>query len=247
MPDITTQVTWNSDNQITATIDPTGLATGVAVGTANISASLSGITSPPISLTIVAPTSTTPSSTSAATLSSIVVTTATQIKLAVGATQPFTATGTYSDGSTANITSQVSWASDTTTIATIDPTGLATGVAPGTANITASMSGVTSPAVNLTVATLSSIVVTPSTPASLAVDASQQFAATGTYSDGSTADITSLVSWVTDNSGTVIVDPYGLATGISAGTADITATLAGITSPSVSVTIVAPSSTTTSP
>ena len=71
--------------------------------------------------------------------------------LAVGSTQQFTATGTYSDGSTMDITNQVTWASSATTMATISSAGLATGVAAGNTNITASMSGVISPAVMLTV------------------------------------------------------------------------------------------------
>jgi hypothetical protein len=87
------------------------------------------------------------------TLSSIAVTPASPANLFVGATQAFTATGTYSDGSTANITSQVVWGSDTPNVATIDYTGLATGVAAGTADITASLSGVTSPSITLTVVT----------------------------------------------------------------------------------------------
>lgn len=84
-------------------------------------------------------------------LTSIAVEPALPDNLAVGATQQFTATGTYSDNSTADITSEVTWASSDEAVATIDAAGLATGVAEGTADITASLSGVTSPAVTLTV------------------------------------------------------------------------------------------------
>jgi hypothetical protein len=63
----------------------------------------------------------------------------------VGSTQQFTATGTYWDGSTQNITNQVTWASDTPSVITINSTGLATCVSNGNdANITASMDGITS-------------------------------------------------------------------------------------------------------
>jgi hypothetical protein len=89
--------------------------------------------------------------TSALALTSIAVTPASPANLAVGATQQFTATGTYADNSTANVTSQVTWASSNTGTATISAAGLATGVAAGTTNITASLSGVTSPVVGLTV------------------------------------------------------------------------------------------------
>ena len=64
----------------------------------------------------------------APTLNSIAVTPANPT-IQAGGTQQFTATGTYSDGSTQNITSQVTWASATTTVATINASGLASGVA----------------------------------------------------------------------------------------------------------------------
>ena len=56
----------------------------------------------------------------AATLQSIAVTPANP-SIAKGATQQFTATGTFSDNSTQNLTAQVTWASATTTVATITP------------------------------------------------------------------------------------------------------------------------------
>jgi uncharacterized protein YjdB len=60
--------------------------------------------------------------------------------IATGNTVQFTAKGTYSDASTAVITTQVSWDSSATAIATVDSSttpGLATGVAAGTVTITA--------------------------------------------------------------------------------------------------------------
>jgi uncharacterized protein YjdB len=72
--------------------------------------------------------------------------------LAVGATQQLTAIGTYSDGSSADISSQVIWSSDATKTVSISSTGLATCAAGGTANITATLDGVTSAPVTLIVA-----------------------------------------------------------------------------------------------
>jgi len=112
------------------------------------------------------------------TLQSIAVT-PTAASVAVGATQQFTAIGTYSDGTTANITTtvnwnssntsvatiaatysdgstvnitnSVTWSSSNTTTATIAATGLATGLAKGTTNITATLNGITSNTAVLTV------------------------------------------------------------------------------------------------
>ena len=201
--------------------------------------------------------------TTTTTLSSIAVTPASLTSLVVGSTQQFIATGTYSDGSNMDISSQVTWASDTTGTATISSTGLATGVAAGTANITATLDGITNPAVSLAVvapastttttptttsaATLSSIAIAPASPASLAVGSTQAFTASGIYSDGSKADITSKVTWASDTTGTATIDSTGLATGVATGTANLTAALSGITSPAVALTVVAATSTTTSP
>ncbi|HZU21582.1 MAG TPA: DUF4082 domain-containing protein, partial [Terriglobales bacterium] len=76
-----------------------------------------------------------------ASLSSIAVTPGNPT-IGAGATQAFTATGTYSDGSTQNITSQVAWASANTAVATITSAGVATGVAGGSATITATQGSI---------------------------------------------------------------------------------------------------------
>jgi len=63
----------------------------------------------------------------------------------------FTATGTYSNGSTADITSQVKWESFDQSVANISSSGLAKGISPGTSNISASLDGLTSPSAGLDV------------------------------------------------------------------------------------------------
>jgi len=77
-----------------------------------------------------------------ATLQSITVTPANP-SITVGATQQFIATGNFSDNSTEILTSQVTWASATPSVATISTMGLARAVATGTSSITASLNGVT--------------------------------------------------------------------------------------------------------
>ena len=177
---------------------------------------------------------------STATLVSISVTPYSPSDLAVGSTQRFIATGIYSDGTTPNITSQVTWTSSNNSIASI-ATGLATGVAIGSTSITASQSGITSPSVTLTVITsasgLSSIAITPAFPVDLGVGASQQLTAVGTYSDGTTADITSKVTWVSSNTAVAAVFANGAVTGEGSGTANITAALSKVTSQSLKLTV----------
>jgi trimeric autotransporter adhesin len=67
--------------------------------------------------------------------------------LGVGATEQFTAYGSYSDGSVQDITSSVTWKSSTIHVATIASGGLAAGVATGTTTITAASGPVSGNAV----------------------------------------------------------------------------------------------------
>lgn len=69
-------------------------------------------------------------------LTSIVVTPA-NTSIGTGVIQQFTATGTFSNHSTRNLTNGVSWSSSATTAANINNAGLATGLTQGTTTITA--------------------------------------------------------------------------------------------------------------
>ncbi len=144
-----------------------------------------------------------------------------------GFNQQYTAIGTYSDASTADITTTVDWISSNGA-ATIDATGLATGVSVGTTDITASLDSVPSNQAELTVEApiLVSITVTPET-ASIEVDSTQQYSATGIYSDWSVVNITTTVGvgWTSSNTGAATIDTTGLATGVGVGTTSITASL----------------------
>ena len=209
--ELTTQVTWGSSSTAVATIGTGGLATGVSVGTAGVTATL-GSVSGTTTLTVAAPT-----------LQSIAVTSASPT-IWKGATQQFAATGTYSDSSKRDVTGQVTWASSSTTVATISAGGLATGVSAGTTAITATLGSV-SGTTTLTVAapTLQKIAVTPVNP-TIPIGATEQFTATGTYSDNSTQNLTGKVTWVSSNPAVAAVSGSGLATAVSAGAVIITAT-----------------------
>jgi len=160
--------------------------------------------------------------------------------IAVSGTQPFTATGTYSDGSTKNLTNSATWTSSNTADATIQTSGqaqpgVATGVAAGSVTITAAMSGKSGTAmltITASAPTLATISVTPPTP-SIAIAATQQFTATGTYSNGTVQVITSTVTWTSSNNSEATIQTAGraspgLATGVSGGSVTITASLSGV-------------------
>ena len=130
-------------------------------------------------------------------LTSIAITAPTS-SIAVGTTQQFAATGTYADASTADVTTQVTWNSSSTGVATIGAsTGLATGVAIGSSNITASLNGVTSNtlALSVTLGPLDHIVISPAT-ATIASGGSQSYTAQGfDVSNNSLGDVTSTTTF----------------------------------------------------
>ena len=80
--------------------------------------------------------------------------------------------------------------------------------------------------------TLLSIAVTPANPTIL-TRATQQFTATGTYSDQSTSNLTGLVTWTSSSTAVATIDAGGLATAVSAGTTSITAALNSVSGSSL--------------
>ena len=86
--------------------------------------------------------------------------------------------------------------------------------------------------------TLVSIAVTPAS-ASIGPGETQQYKATGTYSDASTADITNTVTWESSLTSVATIDSAGLATGAAAGTTGITATLDAVVSNEAQLTVAA--------
>ncbi|MFZ6849194.1 beta strand repeat-containing protein [Undibacterium sp. RuRC25W] len=220
---ITTTVNWTSGTTSVALVLPSGVANGLSGGTSTITAAQGGLTGT-ASLTVTA---------QPAALISISVTPP-SATIAIAATQAYTATGNYSDGSSSNITNSVTWSSGTTTVATIVSSGIATGVAGGiatgvaggTSTITATSNGKSGTA-GLTVQAgpvLNAINVTPAT-ASVTIGATQSFIATGIYSNGASADITNSVTWTSGTNAIATVQSNGVATGVSAGTSGIAAIL----------------------
>jgi len=156
------------------------------------------------------------------TLVSIAVTPASS-SIAKGITQQFTAIGTYSNSTTQNLTSTATWTSSVTSVATISTTGLATGTGVGSSTITAKSGSISGTAtLTVTAPTLVSLAVTPN-PASIAVGGTQQFTATGTYTDSSTQNLTTSATWSSSPTAVATISTGGLATGVGAGSATITA------------------------
>ncbi|MBI1822958.1 MAG: Ig-like domain-containing protein, partial [Nitrospirae bacterium] len=213
--DITSTVVWISGTTSVATVNSSGLVTGVSVGTSTITAT-SGTISGNTTLTV-----------NSAVLQSISVSPANP-SIPKGLTQQFTATGNYSNGTSFDITAQVTWSSGTTSVATINANGLGTAVGVGTSTITATSGAISgNTTLTVTAAVLQTISVTPANP-SIPKGLTQQFTATGNYSDGTSQNLTSTVTWTSGTTSVATLNSSGLATGVGVGTSTITATSGAI-------------------
>ncbi len=213
LQDLTAQVTWGSSDQGKATIsnDPAnpGLATPAAVGQTTISA-----TDPQSGKSGNTQMTVTP-----ARLVSIQVTPVAP-SIAKGRNQQFTATGTFSDTTTRDLTQEVTWSSSAAGVATISNAagtkGLALGAGVGQTNITATdpatqVQGSTT--LDVTKAELVSLAVTPPTSL-LPLGNNQQLTCTGTYSDNTTQNLTGTVTWSSADGGIATVSNVAATKGL---------------------------------
>jgi hypothetical protein len=151
--------------------------------------------------------------------------------LPVGFVAQLTAIGIYSDNSTHDLTQLATWSSSASGIAGVSNAGGTRGqvtpLAAGTATISATYQGITgTDDVTVSAATLTSIVVSPAN-STLAVGASLQYLATGTFSDGSQMDVTSYVTWLSSDAAVADVSNAtagrGQAKAFAAGSTTISA------------------------
>ena len=139
---ITEDVQWRSSNDAIATVSnepgTKGYVYPRALGQVTITASAAGVTSNQVIFTV-----------DTATLQSIAISPSTPQGIKVDDTVQFSATGTYSDGMTRNISDSVLWESSDPKIALITNNapnkGKLVGKGPGLAIVTASKEGSTSP------------------------------------------------------------------------------------------------------
>jgi hypothetical protein len=209
---LTGVVDWSVEDTNVLTVDPGGQVNGIEVGQSRVEAYIGAIISPshnmqcvvyPLALNVIGPP-----------------------VVDVGATTPYVAQITYNDFTNADVTGTAIWMSTDESKFTV-VTGNVTGVAPGVADLIATESTVSG---TLTLGIQNPIVLT-----AISVDGAgtitagnmDTLAATGTYSDFSTGDLTNTASWASSNSG-VVSTTGNVVFGVAAGNADIVATSGAI-------------------
>ena len=139
----------------------------------------------------------------------------------------FRAIANYADGTMADITSTAVWASNTLSVAPLPTQGLLTCQSAGTSQISASSEGISAIAL-LTCSNPQVVgVKLGATPLVIRSNAPFQYQLLAEYADGTTADVTSSATWVTD-SVTANVNSGGLVNCNNPGTATISSTFSGM-------------------
>ena len=220
-PDITNQVAWTSSNTAIATINAaTGVATTLTQGSTTISATMSGITG--TAALKVTGGNLTSITVSTATLSGITNAPA-NLTMAPNTSVRITATGSFSNGASRDITGLVAWTTGNTNLAGVTPAGgnlawlsVPAAATAGSTTVTATHGTVVSTATNLTITTaaLSNVTVSPNLQnLILPVGTSTRFTATASFNDGTSEDVTASSDWASGNVNIATAGNLGIAKG----------------------------------
>src|SRR5213595_3700788 len=222
-------VTWASNNSA-VTVGGNGLATGAGTGSATITATSEGksgtatitVTNVPVATVTVAPTS---------------------ANLQTGQTVQLTATARDASG---NVLSGrvITWSSNSSSVASVNGSGLVTGAGAGSATITATSEGQSgTSSVTVTFVPVASVTVNPPS-ASVQVGQTGQLTATPRDANGNALPGRT-VTWATTNTTVATVNGQGLVTTKVVGSATITATSEGQTGTAAITVTAAPVATVT--
>ncbi|MDV6235424.1 Ig-like domain-containing protein [Leptospira ellisii] len=234
---VSASVSWSSSDSSKAQVDNAsgeeGKVVAVNTGIVRITAAFGSI-SGSSDLTV-----------SSAVLVSIQIT-PTNPSVAKGLSRQFAATGTYSDNSIRDLTASATWFSSDISKAIVDNSagseGMTNAINLGNSNISATYAGIQSPAsvMTVTAAELVSITVNPSSP-SKAKGLTQQFSATGIFTDSSSQNLTALATWYSSDPSVAPVSNAsgnsGSATALSSGSAGIYAVYGQFTSNTADFTV----------
>ena len=212
IPDVA--VSWSSTDTTVATVSAQGRVTARGVGSASIRAAAGGrtgevaITVVPeaVSLVLLAPSAPGP--------------------LFVGDVRPFTAEARAADGRV--LERPVTWSSSNPAVATVASDGRVTGVSIGVTTIRAAVDGRIAEAVQVvTLASVASVAITTGDSVALYIGQSVTMVAEARSADGRLLTGRN-VGWRSSDATVAVVDPAGRVTAVTAGTAEVIASVEGV-------------------
>ncbi|WP_242392115.1 Ig-like domain-containing protein [Anaeromyxobacter oryzisoli] len=222
--DVTGLSTWASDRVDVATVT-VGALTGVKLGTAQLTATFGGFTAQATATVANQPPA----------LVGLELTLPAGATIAVGSARRVDARAVYADGSRKTVTPFAVFASSAPSVlAFAGRSGWYEALAQGSATVTGSWSGMTASA---------TVTVGPDGIAALVIDPAPQLVpagdvlplrATAVHKSGTTEDVTASAVWTTDAPQVAAVEPTtGVATAMSAGSAVVRASYAGVSAASI--------------
>ena len=201
--DITSQVEWSVLNTNIANINNLGQITTVNQGATVINAQMGSIFSS-ANLTVGPPV-----------VTGLTITPQSQT-IALGETYNVTVSGLYSDGSIANVTTQVAWTTNSSNI-TVSSIGVVSATAAGSYTLTASLNGISQSATTVVTAPTLVSIALDQLHLNIPVGGTGKIVAVGSYSNGSTANITDQVTWSYSNSTIASIDNLGQISALKQG------------------------------
>jgi uncharacterized protein YjdB len=206
-------ITWSSANTGIAAVNSSGVITATGVGNTTVTAT-SGGQSGVVTVNVSAP------SVATVTVSPSPVSVNVNWTVSLSAT-PRDANGNVVSGA------PVTWSSSDPSIAVVSSSGVVTGISVGSATITASSgAGSGSATVNVQLAPVNRVVVTPNNPT---IDEKETVQLSATLYDARNNVLSGrVISWTSADQSRVTVDKQGLATGVKKGNVTVTATSEGV-------------------
>ena len=224
---VPTGIVWSTSNASIATVSAQGLVTGVAAGQATIKAAYNNAMATAL-ITVTAATS----------MEALQIVEAGGT-VNVGAMLGFTLRYTNPGGMVTTPPAGIVWSSNNMAVATVNSTGVTTGIAVGQASIKATYNSLMA-SVPLTVTNtnaITSVVLTPATFKEIKLNESDNLIATALNSSGQPV-AGATFTWQNSNTSFVSVTNQGAITGLSYGTSNITATAMGVQSSPVMVQVI---------
>jgi hypothetical protein len=164
----------------------------------------------------------------AVTLTAITVTPGSQT-IAAGQQKQFTATGTYSNQTSKDLTSSVTWKSSAANVASISATGLVQVLGAGQTTISATLKAIDGSTGLIATDNLVSIAISAS-ESNVNVGSDLQLTAMGTFQDGKPARPIADVTWGSSDTTDATISNLGVLTGVHGGQVTVTAKSGSISS-----------------